>query len=126
MRSMGLLSCLLHEYGAIRTRVMYERMAHMPCFFSLFKLFFAVGFRSSIWSVEYGVIDNKGACYHIKRGLWSDTCARYDCPELCKLFAKAMVSPARGWRGSWSSDGLRCSEMAAIAAIFALSGVKFR
>lgn len=84
-----LIEQFLWDYGAVRNKASYEKMAKLPFFFTILKITYSTAFRySGVWNVD--IIEKSGKLFkfNINKCLWHDTCALYKCPELCRIFCR--------------------------------------
>lgn len=76
----------LWEYGAVRSRELYSKLATIPAFFTIFKKVCKMNAKSGIWQVSIRKDNSEEFIFDIHQCLWYDTCCFYQCPELCRIF----------------------------------------
>ena len=75
------------KHAAVRRVArLYKALDAFPFFFRLYRHLFSIGLKSDNWAVMIQANDNRAFAFTIKKCLWHDACAAYNCPELCGIF----------------------------------------
>lgn len=74
-------------YRAGKAHRVLEKLFHIPKFSKAFRFFMKKGMADAeIWQSEILADNDEKYMVDISKCLWADTCAYFDCPELCEVF----------------------------------------
>ncbi len=88
-KAYSLIQKFLWEYGAVRAKELYQKMADVPFAFTLFKSACKMNAKSGVWKVNTRQDTSREFAFDIKECLWHNTCSYYRCPELCQIFCRS-------------------------------------